>query len=69
MQNQPNESQIRRLLSDLEISCSSQHTPPLERFKHMVDLYDQELSALHEQARKHQPLPVIKRKFPPLFPL
>jgi hypothetical protein len=69
MQNQPNKSQIRRLLSDLEIACLSQDIPPLERFKHMVDLYEQEQSALHEQVRNHEALPIVKRRFPPLFSL
>ena len=68
MQNQSNTSQIRQRLSDLEISCQPQDDPPLERFKHMVDLYDQEQSALNEQVRNHGTLPIIKRRFPPLFP-
>jgi hypothetical protein len=69
MQKPSKKSHIRQLLSDLETSCLSQDTHPLERFKHMVDLYTQEQSALHEQARKHETLPVIKRRFPPLFSL
>jgi hypothetical protein len=69
MQSQPTTSCIRQLVSDLEITCRSQVRNPLERFKHMMDLFDQEQSSLNEQARNHDTLPVIKQSFPPLFSL
>ena len=69
MQNEPKHSQIRRLISDIEKEYTSQNASLIERFNYMVDLCDQEASSLHEQVTEQDSIPVIKRRFPPLFSL